>query len=535
MASAYRASQEVRPLFLKFLLIITPMCFIFYFLLYESQTSKANIQQKALISVMAAQHYDDEEYSRGDSLFDLDVEESFERRPETSLYEPFAKLDLVQIRDFYIDPNNSGVFFASEQKFVLNTLFLTRFEHDKTLNLKIRTNATKPAFYQPINPRGTVLYRNGYYSSHMVTIQLKDLNISDESDGSIWYSFEVNNTFVEFKARIVNKDHVTKPDMRRTARLIKCIWFPGDVRTFEYVMKLIVESRYDSIYVCLFASDEKLKSLVRNLNSTSRNIYTIELVKLPNFKSAGNYLSSFDEGFRIEKHNGELYDPAHEFLLNLMYPMLVSRYRYVHGVDYDHIVFAAPNQTFYERVRAIVERNKAPNDSSLYVNQYWALENELSVGILGMLGEYLRGKSVDVDKVSESELKSILLKIKYPLVFDTPGGKFQLRVDTNVHMLYGLYMFKYLREARSDSDQMFRHVILKFKHQYIYGQMIHNTKSSMEIKLCQAAEFFRYGQTVDVVWPHSIHYRDTYNFDLIKVESKYIPLSSFVLWKDLDK
>lgn len=528
MSTSVKASEEIRTLYIKYLLIITSVCFVCYFMLYETETNELTIEQQAAFSFLKHENavFSSIEYlDKDDDEVPLKSDDYSSQQDTTS----FLKLNLIQIDNFFIDPKKSAVFFTQDRKFILTHLFLTKFDTSKILKLQIRTNE-KVYFFNQINQKGQTIYRNNYYYSYATMLVLEQLNC--DVNTKVWYKFQIDGVDSdEFPVLVVANDHMTKPNTL-TARLIKCIWYPSDLKAFEYIMKLIIESRYDDIYVCLFASDEKLKRVVRKFNSMKK-INIIELENLPNFNQNGKFLKSFEEGFAIQ-NSGELFDPAEEFLLNLIYPFLINKYRYVHAADYDHIVFAH-NQTFYQRTQTIIQRNQAPTDASLYLNQYWALENNLSMGILSTVGDYLKSKSVDIEE-SDEKLKSYFIKVNYPVILNTPGSNFKLRIDNQIDMLNGVSMLKKLRSSlESSENKMFRFVVLKFTHPSIYGQTIHNTKSSMQIKLCEAGMYFRNGLSVRVQWPHSIHYRDTYNFDLIKVDGKYIAMSSFSFLVDTEK
>ncbi len=87
--------------------------------------------------------------------------------------------------------------------------------------------------------------------------------------------------------------------------------------------------------------------------------------------------------------------------------------------------------------------------------------------------------------------------------------------------------------VKKENGTMMRQVILKFQHRDIYGQTVHNTKSSLLIKLCAAGWYFNNGLSITVDSPHSIHYRDDYNFKFLAATTKSISLGSFVLFSDL--
>ena len=71
-----------------------------------------------------------------------------------------------------------------------------------------------------------------------------------------------------------------------------------------------------------------------------------------------------------------------------------------------------------------------------------------------------------------------------------------------------------------------------FKHNGIYGQTVHNTRGSIIVKLCQAGLFFSGGGEKTIDSAHMIHYRDSFNFDLIKKQNR-ISFKSFITWYDL--
>ena len=101
----------------------------------------------------------------------------------------------------------------------------------------------------------------------VLRIEAKMLTVTATS--RLTYQFNVNGHLsAEFKVNVVNT--TLSVDSKKTARLIKCMWMPQDSRTFEYIIKLIIEARYDSIYLCLFSSDTKLKNLLAKFDSRQK-------------------------------------------------------------------------------------------------------------------------------------------------------------------------------------------------------------------------------------------------------------------------
>jgi len=209
------------------------------------------------------------------------------------------KIELIGISNIYIDPNKSAVFYIENKQFVLTSLYLTNHVNSiprDQISLKIRTEE-RIIFNDKVDLFKKAIYKNSYYSSYFTNIMLSNLNIKNTFSTELKYQLVINGvSSPEFPIFIVKSDHMIKENIQ-TARLIKCIWIPKDVVTFKYIMKLIIDSRYDSIYVCVFSKDVELKSLLKEFDSLQK-INIIELENIPSFIEPGKYFRNFYEASR---------------------------------------------------------------------------------------------------------------------------------------------------------------------------------------------------------------------------------------------
>jgi len=289
-----------------------------------------------------------------------------------------------------------------------------------------------------------------------------------------------------------------------TARLIKCFSIEKEQNNdFDYIFSLIIKSNYDSIYICVFKADEEIKQRLAKISrENNKEIKIFELESFPNTLVDADDFKLFND---VDKYpqirkTYDYYDPPLEYLLNLKYPSLIEKYKYVHAADFDLILFPQ-NKTMYE----FIEDLNIKSDASLYFNQYWALPNSLSKQIFKNLSTS-----------------------NFPIIVKT--DKFDLEINDKIDLEYAKKIANHVNHL-DDSDK-FRQFIIMFKRNGIYGQTVHNTRGSIIVKLCQAGLFFSGGGEKTIDSAHMIHYRDSFNFDLIKKQNR-ISFKSFITWYDL--
>ena len=165
-----------------------------------------------------------------------------------------------------------------------------------------------------------------------------------------------------------------------------------------------------------------------------------------------------------------------------------------------------------DRIEQIKEKNEITDRSSLYFNQYWALPNNMSFYIF------------------QKVVNKLISNNNETLDVDIEKMDFTLELSGDKEISYAVKIHSYLKSHRD----LFRHVIFKFSHPHIYGQMVHNTESSMLIKLCSPGGFFSGGSKVTIQSPHLVHYRDDFSFKLLRSKDRFIYMNSFSLWQDFD-
>lgn len=426
----------------------------------------------------------------------------------------FDRIELTKISNIYMDVAKAATFYADDNFLVLTFLSVANAKLEEA-NLVLKKDG-RVVFDANIDilkqrPHENSLYIFSMFKQYMNDIICEQAECAyDETmaNASLTYRLRINNAYSdESRVNIVWRTE----NNSLAVRLIKCMWMPDDMKTFDYVMQLIVEARYDVIYICLLSGEYELKQYFKKFSSI---VHFIELESIPNYSQGKKNITNFNQIENDTKIEDKVLalDPVQEYLLNQVYPFLVGKYKYVHAGDFDHLLFTR-NQTFYERVVEIAEKNKISTDVSIYLNQHWALDNEMSQEIFK-----------DVPTVGENATFPVYLRVK--------KHRFDLKISDNKQLEHAMDIWSYLE---SHNSTMFRHVIFTFRHSNIYGQVIHNTKSSMILKLCSAGEFFTGGKQVTAESPHFMHYRENYVFKLHKKNGFYIPVESFRLWPNYDR
>lgn len=436
----------------------------------------------------------------------------------------FYNIVITNISNIHMDVNKAAVFYVGDNYLVITCLLLTyRNNEQKFANIRLIVRKDAEIVYEKPVSLETVYQSENYIFSVIkqnLTQEICSSNCEKNLRDSnvLTFQLKINDQWSPRSTINVVYQRPNSLKNNLAARLIKCMWLPKDVRLFEYIMRLIIESNYDSIYICLFKKDLKLKSVLSNFNST-KMINLIELNNIPNCFPNGTDFTYYDQVLKEDRigDKGEVFDVVNEFLLNQMYPFLIEKYRYVHAADFDHILFTR-NLSFIDRIEQIKKKNHITDYSSLYFNQYWALPNNMSRYIFQKVNKRLNN--------SEDE------ETNEPIHVEIEKLAFTVELKNDKEVDYALKIHKYLR--RKSYNEQFRHVIFKFTHPHIYGQMVHSTESSMIIKLCSAGVFFSNGSTVTIKSPHLVHYRDQFAFKLLRFKDRFIFMNSFSLWPDFE-
>lgn len=477
------------------------------------------------------------------SLFKLKLIGEFSKNDNDNRFTLFrSPIHLTNISNIYLDVNKSATFYSGDQilvmTFLVKTMTTRLFKFDVKLLVRVDD---REIFYKKVN----ILEKQKSYSNNYIFSILK-LNMTIKKvSKQLTYQLETNGIFSpEYPINFVNTTR--NPERTATARLIKCMWMPSDSNNFETIVRLILDAQYDDVYICLFARDRELKSFLKNRIIENDSIWArrrkrqqtrlvlVELENVPHFLFNKRDIVHYNQiayDRTIEDDKESLLDPVLEFLLNQIYPFLVENYLYVHAGDYDQLLFSSNrNGNFYHRVNELVRKSRsgqiAPH-ASLYLNQYWALSNRMSGGIYESIEEFLAQRSIDVNNPGE--------RLRVPIVIKPKKLDFYLTIGTLDEWKRGVKILEYLRKKTnhfSENLDGFRYVVFKFTHQHIYGQTVHNTKSSLIIKLCGAGEFFRNGLQQTVQDAHFVHYRDSYDFGHVKQARNYLDSTAFVYWDD---
>ena len=493
--------------FKKILVILCACVLILFYLFYDYNFNKHlfGIQIKTTKS----------------KTFDDDIKNSIQiestASPKTLQHEIktatiFDKIQISNIFDIHIDKFKSATYYITNDNLIIAMLFIsTQKSQITSRNIKLSIELEeKQIFFQNVNVLERIIYSNGHYTSSYISKHLLQSNITSVS--RLTFQFIVNDEKSDkFPIKIV--DHrLNRANL--TARLIKCLFISNSILDdFDYILSLIVKSNYDSIYICIFKADIAFKQrLDDNALKLNKEIRIFELENLPNVLIGSDDFRTFNDCINNPKisNNGELFDPVLEFLLNLKYPSLVEKYKYVHAADFDHILFTNNNKSMFEFIEDINAKNNFKNDVSLYFNQYWALSNVASTKIL------------------ESINSTSLASTAFPILVKSVN--FDLLINDEVDLEYATKIANHVA-ALNVSDK-FRQIILMVKHQHLYGQTVHNTRSSIIVKLCGAGLFFPGGIQIETTSSHMIHYREEFGLTWIAKQNR-ITIRSFITWHDL--
>lgn len=459
------------------------------------------------------------------------------------------RIVLSNISNLYLDVHKAATFYSGDDILVITFLTQTRVKQTNVY-LIVRRDGTV-VFKKPVDIYEFVPCSTPSYVFSVVKKSLRQFVCSSSSlcqnplspSSRLTYQLVVNDLVMtdEFRVNLVNTSLNTRSKL--TARLIKCMWMlPQNSAHFELVLRLIIESKYDSIYICVFARDYGLKVLLEKYKSELADkgvaINVIELENIPHFEPGRPDLLDYShvlDDSSIADNFGVL-DPVMEYLLNQVYPFLVEKYRYVQAADFDHILFTR-NLTFYDRVHGIVQKvGIRPPHASIYLNQYWALDNPIAFRIFDSIKASIESDATLVERLRSNQ--SDMLE-KFVNV-EAESFRFRLRVYgrhdwAHVHKL--LDVIEANRTSWEKGENRLRHMMFLFAQPNVFGQTIHNTKSTLVVKLCGAGDFFSRGRQFKLYSNHFVHYRDTFNLDLLRVDSYSRVLSPrlFVLWKDFDK
>lgn len=440
-------------------------------------------------------------------------------------------ISLSNISNIFMDVNKAAVFYLGDNSLVITYLLLSKvtIRNDFKVKLIVKKD-NHVVFKQKLDVLERVICETQNYIFPVIKRDLTkevckwncDENVDIDST-KLTFQLVVNGKASgEFPINIVSV--IPKSESKElglSARLMKCMWMPKNLQSANYTMQLIIESKYSSIYVCVFKKDRKFKEFLRGFNKIKK-IHIIELDYIPNFNPSGKAITHYDQILddpAIVDKDGIL-DPVMEFLLNQMYPFLIEKYRYVHAADFDFVLYTR-NMTFSKRIKQIIGKLNLSPKVSLYFRQQWALPNNFSRGVFNYIEEYFETNSIDINSN-----KSL------PVHLDINHLNFSVVLLKKEHLKYATKIQSYLK---NHTGEIFRYVIFKIDHPNIYGQTVHNTESSMIIKLCGAGEFFAGGgKQIKVRSPHIIHYRESYKFDLFKTYNKYVSFEHFQRWADFE-
>jgi hypothetical protein len=423
----------------------------------------------------------------------------------------FDKIKISNIFDIHIDTNKSATYYIINNNLIITMLFKTaKISQIRSNNIKLLIELENEVILnQNVNVFQYLIHKNAFYATYYISLNLVESNNNINSKSKLTYQFNVNdNKSDKFMVKIV--DNRNKETNKLTARLIKCFYIENEQNEdFNYILSLIIKSNYDSIYICIFSKDNEIKQRIIDISRKfNKKIQIFELDNFPN--SLGDSNDDFKLFKDVDKYpqigkTWDFYDTPLEFLLNLKYPSLIEKYKYVHAADFDHILFPQ-NKSMYDFIEDINTKNNIKSHVSLYFNQYWALTNILSKQIF-------------------QNLNSIH---NFPTIIKTE--KFDISIDNKIDLEYANKIANDV--ANLNSSDKFRKFIIMLSRDGIYGQTVHNTKASIIIKLCQAGLYFPGGTEKTISSAHMIHYRDSFNFDLIKKFNR-ISIRSFVTWFDL--
>lgn len=423
----------------------------------------------------------------------------------------FDKIKISNIFDIHIDTNKSATYYIINNNLIITMLFKTaKISQIRSNNIKLLIELENEVILnQNVNVFQYLIHKNAFYATYYISLNLVESNNNINSKSKLTYQFNVNdNKSDKFMVKIV--DNRNKETNKLTARLIKCFYIENEQNEdFDYILSLIIKSNYDSIYICIFSKDNEIKQRIIQISrKLNKQIQIFELDNFPN--SLGDSNDDFKLFKDVDKYpqigkTWDFYDTPLEFLLNLKYPSLIEKYKYVHAADFDHILFPQ-NKSMYDFIEDINTKNNIKSHVSLYFNQYWALTNILSKQIF-------------------QNLNSIH---NFPTIIKTE--KFDISIDNKNDLEYANKIANDV--ANLNSSDKFRKFIIMLSRDGIYGQTVHNTKASIIIKLCQAGLYFPGGTEKTISSAHMIHYRDSFNFDLIKKFNR-ISIRSFVTWFDL--
>lgn len=186
---------------------------------------------------------------------------------------------------------------------------------------------------------------------------------------------------------------------------------------------------------------------------------------------------------------------------------------------------------FHQHVHELVKRNGLASHASIYLDQYWALSNRMSRRVYESVEEFLRRRSIDINEPRG--------RLDTQIVIKPSGCDFYMTLNSLHEWRRALSMLEYLRAreklawSENGGDDAVRHVVFRFAHEAIFGQAVHNTASTLIVKLCGAGAFFANGVQQKVRDERILHYRNDYDFKLVKTNGIYVNSSAFVLWTDL--
>jgi hypothetical protein len=402
--------------------------------------------------------------------------------------------------DIYLDKHKSASFYTLTGDLLLSVLYPARKidtieKHviEIQLNLKYGPNSVySKSFRAKINSRRVM--SNKYYIYSYARVKLAGFSdlISRKYKNELNYTLRIDNQVSdELNANIVYHKSVTG-----ISKLTKCLYLTNKRNSkseFKNILELTSSFNYSTFYICNFND----RSIHKILTKSRLNVTEILLDRVPNFLSKRfEYFYDFKEIAQSSSDPNTLFDPISEYLYNIMYPQLIDLYAYVYASDYDQLMVPIHGQNALEYLTNIKAKERINDEvSSIYIRQFWYLENTLGLEIIHKI---------------KSELQRNRKSVTFPVLIES---KCRIIIKDSNDLEYASKIVKVYEKLNASISSKCRFLYVTFKEAYIYGQTVHSTRASEIVKLVGAGSFFpgRLTHTLDSI--HLAHYRDEYNFE----------------------
>jgi hypothetical protein len=236
-------------------------------------------------------------------------------------------------------------------------------------------------------------------------------------------------------------------------------------------------------------------------------VHEILLDQVPNFVTGGSYnrfFQNFEEIARASNDPNTLFDPISEYLYNIMYPELIDMYSYVYASDFDQLIIPQHGQNMSQWMSELKRSTKIEDEAtSVYLSQYWYLENAHSAQMMELIKNAVNNKS----KKWQTGSFPIIIRASYPISL---GSRAEINYARSLVSSYDFNM-----STKAKLSTRCRVVYLSFDREFIYGQTVHATRSSEIVRLVGAGTKFPGGWTRHLATAHLAHYRDEFGFELI--------------------